>query len=281
SAVVKPDTPSGREAMQPIPQQLSASVITAPACRKSFGARNSLRMSIRASAEPRSIAINSRPNRPGSRPSIAVWKDARREASSADVLDRLDREVETVHLTGVAERVEKVLQPLQVVVEAEPPHMDHRDLVVRDGAALRLAGTAGRHEQVRDLGLRAAVTEVRAVKPDPAVAERGGQDQRVRPRLGQKRLAPDRLAVNTQPAGDRSLHENTVSEHRAPRKRVPECLHAQVDGCRSYLDPAERRGRAVGRLRRGRETAPLPDRLSEPPARAPALGLQRPAADLA
>ena len=48
------------------------------------------------------------------------------------LLYSLDRHVQPVHLRGVAQRVEEVLQALKVVVQAEATHMDHRDLVVCD-----------------------------------------------------------------------------------------------------------------------------------------------------
>src|SRR5437764_13456738 len=91
---------------------------------------------------------------------------------SAVLLYGLDRQVQAVHLRGVAERVEEVLQALQVVVQAEAAHVDDRYLVVRHGARLRLTGAAGRHEEVRYLRVGAAVAEVGAVDPDAAVAER-------------------------------------------------------------------------------------------------------------
>src|SRR4051812_19662578 len=71
----------------------------------------------------------------------------------AVLLYGLDRKVGPVHLGGVAERIEEVLQPREVVVEAESPPVDHRHLVVRHGARLGLAGTSRGHEQVRDLGV--------------------------------------------------------------------------------------------------------------------------------
>src|SRR4051812_13166180 len=154
SIVVKPTAPSGSDAIEPKPQQVSARVTTVPACRYPLGARNSERTSRRAATRPCSTSSTSRPNTSGSRPSVirchsAIVSSAIGGACQELLLDALDGAIEPVHLRHVPQVAQEVLQPLEVVVQAEPPHVDHGNLVVRDGARLRLADASRRYEQVR------------------------------------------------------------------------------------------------------------------------------------
>lgn len=68
SIVVKLSAPSGSEATVPYPAQVSASAMIVAACKYPFGARNSGRISTRASADPCSIRVNSSPNNSGNLP---------------------------------------------------------------------------------------------------------------------------------------------------------------------------------------------------------------------
>src|SRR5947209_156245 len=133
STVVKPERPSGNDALHPIPQHESASATTVAACRKPLGARNSGLRSMRASTCPLSTTSSSMPKRPGSVPSICT-RSSSGTCRSAVVLDCFDGDVEAVHLRRVAERAEEVLEALEVVVQAQPPDVDDRHLVVRDAA---------------------------------------------------------------------------------------------------------------------------------------------------
>ena len=183
---------------------------------------------------------------------MKAWNRSRISAWSADVLDRLDRVVESGDLAHVAERVEVVLQALEVVVETQAPDVDHGDLVVRHGARLGLAGASRRDEQVSDLRVGVPVAQVGAVEPDAAVTQRGRQDEGVGSGLGEDRLAPHGQSIQPDPAHDWPPHAITLSEERARRKRFHEPLQASLDGCSTPPPDVRPRKRSCDRARGSR-----------------------------
>src|SRR5215218_9971089 len=96
-------------------------------------------------------------------------RPARLTKLSTLLLDSVDGPLQAVDLGHVTQLREEVLQALEVVVQAAPPHVDHRNVVVLDRPGLGLADARRGHQQVGDLRLRTAVPEIRRVDPDATV----------------------------------------------------------------------------------------------------------------
>src|SRR5215217_22040 len=181
------------------------------------------------------------------------------------LLDSVDSPLQAVDLGHVAELREEVLEPLEVVVQAAPAHVDHGNVVVLDGARLGFTDAGRSHQQVRDLGLGAAVAKVGRVHPDAAVPERRRQDEHVGTGLREDRLAPNGHAVQTQLAVDGlPCHDPKVPAPR-PRQKTP-LAHLGANG--HMYEPARSRvERRPGSTRRGRTS--LPGRASSTPRTRP------------